>query len=241
MKENMKEKEDNLHKHVPAFNFVESFGKFVAYIKKNGVGISILALFMFLVAYSWVINPLNINEIAREIIKEQKIEHKKEVDKRLAIDDYLPAFLERCRLKYNIDRICFFELHNNTKSITDIAYLYFSCQYEDFDRKDSTMYPIKDSYQYQKTSDNVQFLKIMKDCEYLYIPHIGEYIKTKPYSLLTRIHRNKAESVVFIPIKDNNNYPIAIIVLTSNEPEMNIEKIKSDIHKNNKIIRDLFL
>lgn len=220
---------------------IDSFSKFVASVKKNGLLFTFTSLLMFLIAYSWIINPININDFAKAVIKEQKIEHDKEVKRRLAIDDYLPAFLERCRLKYNVDRVCFFELHNNTKSITDVAYLYFSCQYENYDMSDSTMYSIKDSYQYQKTSNYHQLMKLLKNNEYLYFPKLTEYIKTHPYSILRRMNRNDVESVVFIPIKNDLSYPIAIIVLTSKEQEINIDKIKSEIAKNNKIVKDLFL
>lgn len=235
------ERDDNKKKGNAFVSIIETFNKFTSHVKKNGLLITFMSLLMFLIAYSWILNPVDINDMAKAVIQQQKIEHDKEVKKRLAIDDYLPTFLERCRLKYDVDRVCFFELHNNTKSITNAAYLYFSCQYEDYDRKDSTMYSIKDNYQYQRTGEYNQLMKLLKENEYIYISHLTEYLKRNQYSILKRLHRNDVESVLFIPIKNDLNYPIAIIVLTSRDSEMNIDKIKTEITKNNKIVKDLFL
>lgn len=209
---------------------IETCGKFIGYVKKNGILITTYSVLLFLVVYSWILNPLDLNSLAQKILEKQEQQHAEEVSKRLYIDEFLPPMLESIRYKYGVDRVAFFEMHNSTKSIKNISYLFFSCIYESYDMNNEKLLEIKDSYQYQRTSDFGDLFNDMREQQLLYINNIRP--TDKEYSnILRKIYHNGGRSLIMIPIRDNNNLPIAILVMSSVKETIDVDSVKKDFYK----------
>lgn len=67
-----------------------AFNKFVETIKKHGVLISLYAVALLIILYSFIVNPVNPNTIVNKLYEHKEKEHIESVDKRLQADAYVP-------------------------------------------------------------------------------------------------------------------------------------------------------
>lgn len=203
-----------------------AFAKITGAVKRNGVLISTWAVLLFIVLYTCIINPLDINKILdeRNTIKENQ--HKENMEKRLLCDQMIPTILENVRIKFNLDRVCLLEMHNSTQNINNVSFLYFSMIYEEV--SDSVDY-VTDNYQYQRTGNFTELFKAMKKCGYV-IMNDMDNIKDPKYARITkRMVKNGTHSAMFIPIFNQNMRIDAILVLSSSKETINSKEIGSGI------------
>lgn len=67
-----------------------AFNKFVATVKKQGVLISLYAVALLIILYTFIVNPVNPNIIVNKLYEQKEKEHIESVDKRLQADAYVP-------------------------------------------------------------------------------------------------------------------------------------------------------
>lgn len=203
-----------------------AFAKITGAVKRNGVLISTWAVLLFIVLYTCIINPLDINKILdeRNTIKENQ--HKENMEKRLLCDQMIPTILENVRIKFNLDRVCLLEMHNSTQNMNNVSFLYFSMIYEEV--SDSVDY-VMDNYQYQRTGNFTEMFKAMKKCGYV-IMNDMDNLKDPKYSRITkRMVKNGTHSAIFIPIFNENMRIDAILVLSSSKDTINTKEIGAGI------------
>ena len=215
-----------------------AFTKVVSAVKKNGALISAWAVLLFLVLYTFIINPINVNEILKEKKIEMEAQHNENVDKRLLADQMIPTILENIRIKYNLDRVSLLEMHNSTQNINGVSFLYLSMIYEEV--ADSVDY-ITESYQYQRTGNFYEMFSEMKK-EGCVILNDMDNIKDSKYTRITkRMVKNGTHSAMFFPIFNNNMRIDAVLVFSSARDTINSKEIWAGISKPIEEIKKLIL
>ena len=203
-----------------------AFAKVVGAVKRNGVLISTWAVLLFIILYTFIINPININEFIKENHNQMEAQHNENVDKRLLADQMIPTILENIRLKYNLDRVCLLEMHNSTQNMNGVSFLYLSMIYEEV--ADSVDY-ITDAYEYQRTGNFYEVFTEMKRYGYVIINDMDN-VKDPKYSRITkRMIKNGTHSAMFIPITNTNGRIDAVLVLSSSKDTIDSKEIGAGI------------
>lgn len=215
-----------------------AFTKVVGAVKRNGAITSAWGVILFLVLYTLVINPLNINELIKEKHIQMEEQHNENVDKRLLADQMIPTILENIRIKYNLDRVSLLEMHNSTQNINGVSFLYLSMIYEVV--ADSVDY-ITDSYQYQRTGNFYELFAEMKK-EGCVILNDMDNIKDPKYTRITkRMLKNGTHSAMFFPIFNQNMRIDAVLVLSNSRDTISSKEIWTGISKPIEEIKKLIL
>lgn len=214
-----------------------AFAKVVSAVKRNGVLISTWAVLLFIILYTLVVNPININELIKEKHNQMEAEHNENVDKRLLADQLMPTILENIRLKYGLDRVSLLEMHNSTQNMNGVSFLYLSMIYEEV--ADSVDY-ITDAYQYQRTGNFYELFNEMRKNGYVVLNNMEN--QDPKYSRITkRMIKNGTHSAMFIPIFNQNMRIDAVLVLSSSKDVINAAEIGRNIAKNVAEIKKLIL
>lgn len=214
-----------------------AFAKVVSAVKKNGLLISTWAVLLFILLYTLVVNPININEIIKEKHNQMETQHNENVDKRLLADQIMPTILENIRIKYNLDRVSLLEMHNSTQNMNGVSFLYLSMIYEEI--SDSTDY-ITDAYQYQRTGNFYELFTEMKRDGYVILNNMEK--QDPKYSRITkRMVKNGTHSAMFLPIFNQNMRIDAVLVLSSSKGIINSREIGAGISKPIEEIKKLIL
>lgn len=231
-----------IHMKIPVSEITNAlsnaFAKVVGSVKRNGVLISTWAVLLFIMLYTFVINPININELIKEKDIQRETEHNENVEKRLLADQLIPTILENIRIKYNLDRVSLLEMHNSTQSINGLSFLYLSMIYEEV--ADSVDY-ITDAYQYQRTGNFYEMFSEMKKDGCVILNDMTNN-KDPKYSRITkRMVKNGTHSAMFIPIFNHNMRIDAVLVLSSSRDTINSKEIWAGISKPIEEIKKLIL
>lgn len=214
-----------------------AFSKVVGAVKRNGVLISTWAVLLFIILYTLIVNPININELIKEKHNQMEAEHNENVDKRLLADQLMPTILENIRLKYNLERVSLLEMHNSTQNMNGVSFLYLSMIYEEV--ADSLDY-ITDAYQYQRTGNFYELFNEMRKDGYVILNNMEK--QDPKYSRITkRMIKNGTHSAMFIPIFNQNMRIDAVLVLSSSKDIINSKEIGAGISKPVEEIKKLIL
>lgn len=205
-----------------------AFNRFVATIKKHGVLISLYAVALLIILYSFIVNPVNPNDLINELKINKEKEHKESINKRMEADTYVPQILKKIRLEYNLYRVCLLELHNNTENLQGVSFLYFSMMYEDFDFKDDSIIEISDSYQQQRITQYADLFKDIKRNNYAYYSNLKDYNQEHSYRLIKKVAASNANSILYLPLRHNGQIK-ALLTLSSDKNEIDIRKIGGSI------------
>ena len=230
--------EEQQNKSTIIDSLANGFSKIIRVVKKNGVVVSTYCVLLFIILYSVVINPINVENVIKEIKINDGKAHTESIDKRLLADQMIKPIIENIRLKYNLDRVCILETHNSTENLSDISFLYMSLTYEDYNDNDSTMYPIGDEYQRQRTGDYYDIFKELKQNGFVYISDLQNYKGDLGRRLSKKLIKNGANSVFIVPILQEGRIKV-MIVMTSKEKEIDIKNIGKNISTYVEKIRNL--
>lgn len=194
-------------------------GSILSYFKKFGVISVTYAILLFIILYSLVLNPINVNELVKEIAKQQKVEHQESIDKRNLADSLLPNLLKDMTNRFNLDRSMILELHNGNQSNQGVAFQYISATYESIHIDEKDLDYVSDQYQRQRTSEYFQLLTKLKEIPYAYFNDISNYDGIFYDRLMKKISHNNTNSMMIIPlIKDNVIY--GLLILSSKDKEI---------------------
>lgn len=215
-----------------------AFAKVVSAVKRNGALISAWAVLLFIILYTFVINPININELIKEKHDQMEAQHNENVDKRLLADQLIPTILENIRIKYNLDRVSLLEMHNSTQNINGVSFLYLSLIYEEV--ADSVDY-ITDSYQYQRTGNFYELFTEMKRDGYVIMNDMEHCEDIRFKRITKRMVKNGTHSAIFLPITNTNGRIDAVLVFSSARDTINSKEIWTGISKPIEEIKKLIL
>lgn len=215
-----------------------AFAKVVDAVKRNGALVSTWAILLFIMLYTFIINPININELVKEKHDQMEAQHNENVDKRLLADQLIPTILENIRIKYNLDRVSLLEMHNSTQNINGVSFLYLSMIYEEV--ADSVDY-ITDSYQYQRTGNFYEMFAEMKKDGCVIINDMEHCEDIRFKRITKRMVKNGTHSAIFFPIFNQNMRIDAVLVFSSSRDTINYKEIGTGISKPVEEIKKLIL
>lgn len=231
-------KTDDMTKFNPLQILVDGFNKIIDTVKRNGALTSLWAIVVFILLYTLIINPININDIVVGINEKAKMEHTESVNKRLIADEVIPDILEKLRLRYSLERVCLIEAHNSTTNLSSISFLYFSLVYEVIDTYNEDLEYIGDSYQQVRTSDYSSVIKTINKVGYCYIDTLSYNKQSYHDRIMKKIKSNGTNSILFCPIYDGRQI-IAMLVFSSTEESFDYQQILTNMNKTAARIKSL--
>ena len=209
---------------------VNAFNKFVATFKKYGVATVTYILLLFLIFYSFVINPININNIVEKALdnRHNQTQQLKEesANRRMAADEILIPIMENIAERPDVSRVLLFEKHNSTQNLSGIDFLYLSSTYETIDPNQLDLDYIGDSFQKQYVTNmlGTEIMGLLRHKDYLYYNHI-ENCNHPNHRLLHKLRKLDAKSVMLIPFRNSKNQPLLILAVISNPGEFDAKSI----------------
>lgn len=209
---------------------VRAFDGFVGTFKKNGLATVSFILVLFMILYSFVLHPIDINSIVTKALQQSKLEEmeqkQRSIQQRLQSDKIMLNMMDELTSNYGVDRAMLFELHNSTQNISGIEFLYMSCSYEVLNPNDYDIEYVADSFQKQYLTQFVgnESYNKLKHTDYLYFSNLEDYHRSN-YRLIAKLRHFGANSVMLIPFVDGKNMPLLILVLVSDSKEMDAQKI----------------
>lgn len=216
---------------------INGFNKLVSTVKRNGALTSLWAVVMFILLYTLVINPIDVNDIIMQANKQKDKQHAASVDKRLIADAAIPEILDKLRIKYNLERVSLLELHNSTSNINDVSFLFMSMTYESIDAFNDSIQYVSDQYQQTRTSE---YREVIQECTrrgYLYLEEIEKCDNSRFIRLTRKMVSNGTHSVLFVPIFVEKRID-AILVLSSTRKSFDYQSIILNLNKPVSKIRD---
>lgn len=222
---------------------VNAFDGFVSTFKKHGLLAVTFILVLFLLFYSFILHPININEVVMKALEKNdqiKIEQQqKSIEQRLEADKLIMDVMENLVSDYGVERVMLFEMHNSTQNLSGVEFLYMSCSYEVLDPNNGEVEYISDNFQKQYLTNFIgrDGFSQLKHKEYLYYPNLAEYHRNT-YRFINKMKKFDAKSVMLIPFCSEGR-PLLVMVIASHNPTMDAEsiynyvkKFKSSIEKN---------
>lgn len=208
---------------------VNAFESFVKTFKKHGFFSVTLILILFLLFYSVIMYPVDLNNVVNNAL-EQSEKNKQELlekstQQRLNADRIVMNIMNNLVQEYNVDRCMLLELHNSTTNISGVEFFFLSATYEIINPNDTDIEYIGDNFQRQHLLQAIgeESLEQMKYQDYLYFSNLDQYHKSY-YRLLHKLRQFGAKSIMLIPFCSNDK-PLLIMVLVSNDAEMNAQRI----------------
>lgn len=219
---------------------MDGFSKFVGAIKRNGAMYSLWSVILFILLYTFIINPLNVNDIISQVTSKQDKEHTESVDKRLLADELIPEMLDKLRLRYDIDRVSLLEMHNSTSNINDVSFLYMSMVYESIDAFNDSINYISDQYQQQRTSEYSTIIKELARRGHLYLSNIDECKDARFIRLARKMNANGTKSILFYPLYNGRRLD-AMLLFSSSKDEFDYKDVLMNINKPVSKIKSLII
>lgn len=221
----------------------EAFDKFVGTFKKHGIASVTFIFVLFLLLYSFIINPISIKEIVDKAIENNNSNisfiEDKAFEKRLQADRLLiPILNEIVEENDSIQRAIICEMHNGITTKGHLDLLYLSATFETIDSNYPELDLIGDFFQKQPLNSlfghGVDNLMLKK---YVYYTDIGN--KNVSSRFARKLSKLGINSVMLVPIKDENDVPLIILVIASEynfNPETEYVKIKPLLSNINNIL-----
>lgn len=209
---------------------VKAFDKFVATFKKHGLLYVTFILVLFMILYSFIIYPINLNDIVQKTITDNKKAEQelaqKSMQQRLQADKIMLSVMNELCANYGVDHAMLFELHNSVVNASGVDLLYLSASYETINPNDYDEEYIADNFQRQFLTQTIgqESFAQLKHAEYLYFNNLDNYHRTN-YRLIAKLKHFGAKSVMLIPFTNADKVPLLILVLTSKNNEMDAQKI----------------
>lgn len=217
---------------------IDGFNKLVSTVKRNGALTSLWAVAIFIVLYTLVINPINVNEIIMQTNKQKNIEHSESVNKRLIADEVMIDILDKLRLRYNIDRVSLLEMHNSTSNINEVSFLYMSMTYESVDAFNDSIQYVSDQYQQTRTSE---YSSVLKECArkgYLYFNVEDAKKDVRFVRMAKKLEMNGTNSILFYPLFNGKRLD-ALLVFSSTKDNFDYKNILMNVNKSAAKIKSL--
>lgn len=228
--------------------FVEAYNKFVKTFKKNGFFLCALAMFLFILLWTLVINPINVNEIIQKSLDnqfqrqmQQQTELKEElIERRYQANDRIGNIMSRILYRYDCNRVMLLEKHNSLQSLGNVDFLYLSASIELINTdNDSVKYMTEDLQRqvvYSLLGDEIN--KLLHHNKYLYYHDLQQHNRTECRLIRKLIEQNENE-VILYPFNNSKNRPLLILVICGDN--LNVEDIVSYIDEHSKEITDMLI
>lgn len=220
---------------------VKAFDGFVRTFKKHGLASVTFILVMFMILYSFVLHPIDINKIVTDALKKESIikqeEMNKSIQQRLEADKMINSLMSEIIDEFDVNRCLLLSLHNGSASIANVEYLFYSATNEMIstnNKNGEDVYDISyeaDGFQRQLIGNligNATFKRLIHE-PYLYFSDLERYHRNN-FRFIYKMQQIGANSCMMIPFV-SNNIPELVLVVSSKEPEMPAQQIYNLVEK----------
>lgn len=226
-------------------SIIQAFNNFVNVFKQNGLVTVTFVLMLFMLLYSFVINPVNINDIVQQtLIKEKSVNiemQEQSIDRRIKADKIINEMMEHIVDNFNVNRCLMLEIHNGTSNLAGVDYLYYTATNEVISTANSDEHAdehdieyVADMFQRQNISNFIGTTTYnkLKYKAYVYYDNLDNYARNQ-YRLVHKMKLIGAESMMLVPFV-KNDIPMAILLVSSKDKSMNARDIYDcvDSYKN---------
>lgn len=210
-----------------------AFNKFIGIYKQNGIVYTTFILVLFILFWTLIINPINLNSIIEKRLEHQWEQEKEHVintkqdaeEKRYNADELITPIMDDIQRKFNLDRVLLMESHNNSTNISGVDFLFYSNTYESINLEDNGIDYIGDSFQrqYIHTLIGKELFLRLKHSDYLYYNDLNTYKRSKS-RLLVKLGNFGENNALLIPIKNGKQQPVLLMVI-ANRDSINCREI----------------
>lgn len=219
----------------------ESFDAFVKVFKANGLATVTFILVLFMIFYSWILKPVDLNTIVKEALKKESIikqeEMSKSIQQRLEADKMINNLMAEIIDEFDVNRCLLLSLHNGSASIANVEYLFYSATNEMIstnNKNGEDVYDISyeaDGFQRQLIGNligNATFKRLIHE-PYLYFSDLERYHRNN-FRFIYKMQQIGANSCMMIPFV-SNNIPELVLVVSSKEPTLPAQQIYNLVEK----------
>lgn len=230
---------------------VKAFDSFVQTFKKHGLLTVTFILVLFLLFYSFILHPVDVNKIVLQAFQEEsKLKQeqiKAAIEQRLEADKLMLTLMNHLVENYHVDRALVFEMHNGSQNLSGCEFLFLSAVSEVLSNRTDSLGAngydldyIADSFSKQHITNIIgeTTYNRLKTERYLYYSNLSQYTRST-YRLINKLKTiGHAKSVMLIPFVSDGK-PLVILVLCSHNETLDAEGIykyvdgfKSSIERN---------
>lgn len=228
-------------------SLVDSFNGFVRTFKKNGLVTCAIIMLLFIILWTFIINPIRIGDIIErklemqyELQQKQQTEMTQElIERRYEANEVIGDIMNRILNKFNCNRVLLLEKHNSMQSLGKVDFLYLSASIELIDADNEGAKYMTEDLQRQVVysllgQENNSLLRHKK---FLY--YKLENRKHNECRLIHKLVEQGEKEVILYPFNDARNRPLLIMVICGNN--LNVKEITEYIDDNSNQIKDLLI
>lgn len=229
-------------------SLVNGYEKVIKIFKKHGILYAIFIMVIFILFWSFIVNPIKFNNIIEERlkahteqIKQEEINNVEElIERRYEANEIIGDIMSKLLYKFQANRVLLLEKHNSVKSLGNVDFLYLSASLEMIDLNNPDTDYISEDLQRQMTVNLLgnDVLGLLKHSKYLWFDNLQEYDKSQ-CRLLNKLKKENEKQVIIYPFCDSKHRPLLILVVCGEQ--LNKSDIVSYIDEFGKQITDLLI
>lgn len=226
----------------------DAFNTFVKTFKKNGLATSAVIMILFIILWTFIINPIRIGDIIErklemqyEMQQKQQTEITQElIERRYEANDVIGGIMSKILSKYNCSRVLLLEKHNSMQSLGKVDFLYLSASIELINPDDENIKYMTEDLQRQVVYSllGADINTLLRHNEYLYLDSLNTH-KRNGCRLINKLVEQGENEVILYPFLDKKKRPLLIMVICGDDLKVN--EIVEYIHENSKQISDLLI
>lgn len=197
---------------------VGGFTKMLSSIKKHGMVFSMFTMFIFVLLWSFIINPIHFNEMIeaqwKKYIDGQNNVKKEMIERRIQANDIVGDIMSKLLFKFHCNRVLLLEKHNSVQSLGNVDFLYLSCTLEMIDIHNQDIDYISEDLQRQMTVNLLgsDVTGLLKHSKYLFYDNLQTYNKSQ-CRLLNKLKAEGEKQCIIYPFCDASHKPLLILVI----------------------------
>ena len=225
-----------------------AYNKFVETFRKHGILICTIIMCLFIIFWTLIINPINVNDIIQkrlqmqyELQQKEQTEYKQQlIDRRYKANDVIGEKMTKILRKYKCSRVMLLEKHNSMQSLGNVDFLYLSASIELIDPMNEEIHYISDDLQRQVVFNllGADINALLTHNHYLYYDDLQGY-KRNECKLLNRLIDEGEKQLILYPFRNDKNRTLLIMVITGEN--LNVQEITDYIDGMKTEIKDLLI
>lgn len=230
-------------------SLVGGLEKLIKIIKKHGILYTILIMVIFIGFWTLIVNPIRINNIVEDRLKqhhnEVNAEQSEKVEESIVRRENANYFVAELMINIikkfdNVDRVLLLEKHNGSSNINGVDFLYSSATYELVNDTIENPQYLFDDLQKQTNLNllGVNLIQTLKHTDYLVFDDLQKQ-KNNQCRLLRKLYNSGDKQAIIFSFKDSKHRPIIMLIISGDY--LNVQNITEYIMQFKKQIEELLI